>query len=106
MEVTAFEAVPERREVRLKVDARIARAGLIRELAVLVKDFPGEAPVYRRARHVRRPEDVHVRAGVPGLAGAGLLRRGQGAARRGSCPLTSCIAARPEASQLLRALTE
>jgi DNA polymerase III subunit alpha len=46
MEVTAFEAVPERREVRLKVDARVARAGLIRELAVLVKDFPGEAPVY------------------------------------------------------------
>ena len=46
MEVTAFEAVPERREVRLKVDARSARAGLIRELAVLVKDFPGEAPVY------------------------------------------------------------
>ena len=46
MEVAAFEAVPERREVRLKVDARSARAGLIRELAVLVKDFPGEAPVY------------------------------------------------------------
>ncbi len=46
MEVTAFEAVPERKEVRLKVDARSARAGLIRELATLVKDFPGEAPVY------------------------------------------------------------
>src|SRR4051794_2706261 len=46
MEVTAFEAVPERKEVRLKVDARSARAGLIRELAVLVSDFPGEAPVY------------------------------------------------------------
>jgi DNA polymerase-3 subunit alpha len=46
MEVTAFAAVPERREVRLKVDARSARAGLIHELAVLVKDFPGEAPVY------------------------------------------------------------
>jgi DNA polymerase-3 subunit alpha len=46
MEVTAFEAVPERREVRLHLDARRARAGLIRELAVLVRDFPGEAPVY------------------------------------------------------------
>jgi DNA polymerase III subunit alpha len=45
MEVTAFEAVPERREVRLKVDATRARAGLIRELAALVGDFPGEAPV-------------------------------------------------------------
>ncbi len=45
MDVSRFEAVPERREVRLKVDARIAPSGLIRELAALVKDFPGEAPV-------------------------------------------------------------
>ena len=33
-------------EVRLKVDARVAPAGVVRELAALVKDFPGEAPVY------------------------------------------------------------
>jgi DNA polymerase III subunit alpha len=46
IEVTAFEAVPERREVRLKVDARIARAGVVRELAAVVRDFPGEAPVF------------------------------------------------------------
>jgi DNA polymerase III subunit alpha len=46
IEIAAFEATPERREVRLKVDARIARAGVVRELAALVKDFPGEAPVY------------------------------------------------------------
>ena len=46
LEVTAFEATPERREVRLKVDARIAPAGIVRELASLVKDFPGEAPVF------------------------------------------------------------
>jgi DNA polymerase-3 subunit alpha len=46
LEVTAFEATPERTEVRLKVDARIAPAGVVRELATLVKDFPGEAPVY------------------------------------------------------------
>jgi DNA polymerase III subunit alpha len=45
LEVSAFEATPERTEVRLKVDARKAPAGVIRELAVLVKDFPGEAPV-------------------------------------------------------------
>src|SRR5207244_2754128 len=45
IEVTAFEATPERREVRLKVDARIAQAGLIRDLALLVNEFPGEAPV-------------------------------------------------------------
>jgi DNA polymerase-3 subunit alpha len=45
LEVSAFEATPERREVRLRVDARAARAGLIRELAGLVRDFPGESPV-------------------------------------------------------------
>jgi DNA polymerase-3 subunit alpha len=49
IEIAAFEAAPERREVRLKVDARIAGAGLIRELAALVRDFPGEAPVYVEA---------------------------------------------------------
>ncbi|MFL5943100.1 MAG: DNA polymerase III subunit alpha [Gaiellaceae bacterium] len=46
LEVSRFEATPERREVRLKVDARNAPAGVIRELAGLVRDFPGEAPVY------------------------------------------------------------
>src|SRR5436853_1985638 len=49
LEVSAFEAAVERREVRLRVDARRARAGLIRELAALVKDFPGEVPVYVEA---------------------------------------------------------
>ena len=46
LEVTPFEAVPERREVRLRIDARVAPAGLIHELASLVRDFPGDAPVY------------------------------------------------------------
>ena len=45
-EVTAFEAVAERREVRFALDAREAPAGLVRELARLVREFPGEAPVY------------------------------------------------------------
>jgi DNA polymerase-3 subunit alpha len=44
-EIVPFEAVPDRREVRLRVDARAAPAGLVRELAALVRDFPGEAPV-------------------------------------------------------------
>ena len=44
-EVAAFEAVAERREVRLKVDARRVKAGVVRDLALLVKDFPGESPV-------------------------------------------------------------
>ncbi|MGH3134537.1 MAG: DNA polymerase III subunit alpha, partial [Gaiellaceae bacterium] len=46
LEVTPFEATPVLREVRLRIDARQAPAGLIRELVTLVKDFPGEAPVY------------------------------------------------------------
>jgi DNA polymerase-3 subunit alpha len=46
IEISEFEATPERREVRLRVDARSAPAGLIGELAHLVRDFPGEAPVY------------------------------------------------------------
>jgi DNA polymerase-3 subunit alpha len=45
MDVSAFEAVPERREVTLRLDARQARAGLIRELAQIVKEFRGQAPV-------------------------------------------------------------
>ena len=49
LEITGFEAVPERREVRLKVDARIAPAGLIKELADIVERYPGEAPVYVEA---------------------------------------------------------
>jgi DNA polymerase-3 subunit alpha len=46
IEVTAFEAVEERRDVRFKLDARQAPAGVIRELARLVKEYPGESPVY------------------------------------------------------------
>jgi DNA polymerase-3 subunit alpha len=49
IEVVGFEAVAERREVRLKVDARIAPAGLIKELADIVDRYPGEAPVYIEA---------------------------------------------------------
>jgi len=45
-EVSAFEAVPIKREVRLRIDARAARAGIIRELAAVIRDFPGESPVY------------------------------------------------------------
>jgi DNA polymerase-3 subunit alpha len=42
-EVLAFEAVQENPEVRLRLDAAKARAGLIRELAAVVRDFPGES---------------------------------------------------------------
>src|SRR6476646_2336870 len=45
MEVSPFEAVAERKEVTIKIDARRARAGIVRDLAALVKDFPGESRV-------------------------------------------------------------
>ena len=45
LEVAPFEETPERTEVRLRVNARRAPAGLVRELAELVKDFPGPIPV-------------------------------------------------------------
>jgi DNA polymerase-3 subunit alpha len=45
LEVSPFEATPERRLVELRIDARKAPAGLIRDLASLVRDYPGEAPV-------------------------------------------------------------
>jgi DNA polymerase III subunit alpha len=45
MEVSAFEAVAERREITIKIDARVAPAGVVRDLAALVKDFPGESRV-------------------------------------------------------------
>ena len=44
-EISGFEAISERREVRLRLDASKAQAGLIGELAVVLRDFPGEAPV-------------------------------------------------------------
>ena len=46
LEVSAFEAVQERTEIRFKLDARAARAGLIKDLAHLVKDYPGPSMVF------------------------------------------------------------
>jgi DNA polymerase-3 subunit alpha len=44
-DVKPFEAVAARREVRLRIDATQAAAGIIAELARLIRDFPGESPV-------------------------------------------------------------
>jgi DNA polymerase-3 subunit alpha len=45
IEVVPFEATPDRSEVRLRVDCRKAPAGLVRELADLMREYPGEARV-------------------------------------------------------------
>jgi len=46
LEIASFEAVAEKREVRLRIDATKTRAGVVSELRDLIRDFPGEAPVY------------------------------------------------------------
>jgi DNA polymerase-3 subunit alpha len=45
MEVAPFEATPDRNEVRLRVDARKAPAGLVHDLAELLREYPGDAKV-------------------------------------------------------------
>ncbi len=45
LEVSPLEADEEPAEVRLRVDARRASAGIVRELSHVVRDFPGEARV-------------------------------------------------------------
>jgi DNA polymerase-3 subunit alpha len=45
IEVTEFEAYVPPTEVRLRVDARKAPAGTLRELGDVVRDYPGEAKV-------------------------------------------------------------
>ena len=45
LELAPFEATAERTEVRLRVDARRAPAGLIRELADVTRRYPGDAAV-------------------------------------------------------------
>jgi DNA polymerase-3 subunit alpha len=46
LELAAFEAVAEKREVWLKIDATKLPAGTIGELRRVLEDFPGESPVY------------------------------------------------------------
>jgi DNA polymerase-3 subunit alpha len=45
IDVSEFEVTRAAEEVRLKVDARRAPAGIVRDLSHVVKDFPGEAKV-------------------------------------------------------------
>jgi DNA polymerase III subunit alpha len=45
IEVVPFEATPDRSEVCLRVDARKAPAGLVRSLADLLREYPGDAKV-------------------------------------------------------------
>ena len=82
LELSAFEAVPEKREVRIVIDATRAARGTIRELAQLIKDFPGESPVYADLITSQGKKVYAFGPAVQGEARAGLLRRGEDAARR------------------------
>ena len=44
-EISGFESVEARRTVRLRIDATTARAGIVGDLATLLRDYPGESPV-------------------------------------------------------------
>jgi DNA polymerase III subunit alpha len=46
IEVSTFEATPERTEVRLKIDTTRADKGLLRDLAAVISEFPGDSLVY------------------------------------------------------------
>ena len=76
LEVTAFEAVAERREVRFR--ARRARGAGRRDPRARParEGVPGRVARLPGARHVRGAEDLRARARVPGPARLGLPRRG------------------------------
>src|SRR5213596_4161265 len=57
-DVQGFEAVPEKREVRLKIDALQAKAGVIRELRALVERYPGDAMVYAELQSTIGPRTL------------------------------------------------
>ena len=82
MEVTAFEAVPERKEIRLRLDARQARAGLVKELVELVQEYPGDAPVFVSLETSLGPKTLALGPQAPGHDRLGLPHRRPTAARR------------------------
>ena len=88
LELTPFEAVAERREVRFTLNAQEAPAGVIRELARLVQRVPRRLPGVRVPPDVAGAEDARARPRVPGAARLGLPGRGAGAPRR--APRVAC----------------
>ncbi len=87
LEVSRFEATPERREIRLKVDGRIAPAGLIKELGSVVQQFPGRRPRLPRRHHLVRREEAGTRRELPCEPCPGLLCRGSEPPRRRRSPI-------------------
>jgi len=83
LELSAFESVPEKREVRLKIDRRKPPRGRFTSCGGLIEDFPGESPAtYADLTTSQGKKGLRLRPAVQGRARAGLLRRGEDAARR------------------------
>ena len=82
MELKAFEAVPEQREVRLRVDARKAPSGIVSELAALVRDFPGDSPVLLDIETSEGARQLRLGPAYKVQAERRFLRRGKGASGR------------------------
>ncbi len=85
MEVAPFDAAPDAesdREVRLRVDARAALGGAHPRVGRRGEALPGRGVSGGRARDVAGPTDIRLRPRLPREARAGLLRRGEGVARR------------------------
>jgi DNA polymerase-3 subunit alpha len=55
LELLPFEAVAERREVRLRIDTTKAPAGIVADLRRLISDFPGDSPVLVRCERPSGP---------------------------------------------------
>ena len=70
LEISAFESVAAKREVRLRIDATQARAGIVSELAELLPRLPRREPGVRRLRHLAGLAAPAARAAVPRPAGA------------------------------------
>ena len=81
-ELQPFDAVPVKQEVRLRLDASKAPAGIVRDLKALLPGLPGRRAGVRRHGHADGEEEPRVRAELPRGAELGLPRRGQAPPRR------------------------
>ena len=82
LEVTAFEAVPERKEIRFKLDARAAPGRPDPRPRASRQGLPGRVAGLRRARDLARAEDARARPRLPGRDRHRLHHRGADAPRR------------------------
>ena len=64
-EISAFESVAVKREVRLRIDATAGARRDDPRPRALFRDYPGESPVLRRLRHLAGHPDARLGPAVP-----------------------------------------